>query len=254
MIISEPWFYAVAIPVVLLQGIAKGGFAGTLSGVSVPLLALAISPVQAAAIMLPILVAMDLFGLTQFWRSFDRRVLASMLPGAVIGTALGYATARLLDDNWVRVFVGLIAIGFPLSRLFMPATAAVPRPPGTLRGSFWTAIGGVTSFIAHAGSPPVMVYLLPQRLDRRTVTATVAVLFAAMNFMKLPGYALLGQLNLTNMGSALVLLPLAPLGVWLGMRLQRRINDAQFYVIGQAFLVITGIKLLWDGARGLGAF
>lgn len=253
MIIVDPWFYAVAIPAVLLQGIAKGGFAGTLSGVSVPLLALVISPVQAAAIMLPILIAMDIFGLSRFWRSFDRRVLASMLPGAVLGTVLGWATAHTLDDNWVRVFVGLIAIGFPLSRLVMPDAAARPAAASSLRGSLWTAVGGVTSFVAHTGSPPVMVYLMPLRLDRLTVTATVAVLFAAMNFMKLPFYAMLGQLSLTNMSSALALLPLAPLGVWLGMRLQRRLSDAQFYLIGQAFLVLTGVKLFGDGLAGLGA-
>ncbi|MBL8385814.1 MAG: sulfite exporter TauE/SafE family protein [Burkholderiales bacterium] len=254
MPITDPWFYAVAVPAVLLQGIAKGGFAGTLSGVSVPLLALAISPVQAAAIMLPILVAMDLFGLSQFWRVFDRRLLASMLPGAVIGTLLGWAAFRVLDDNWVRVAVGAIAMGFPLSRLVMPAPSGPGSAVSTLRGSFWTACGGVTSFIAHAGSPPVMVYLLPMRLDRRVVTATVAVLFAGMNLMKLPPYALLGQLNFTNLGSALVLMPLAPLGVLVGIRLQRRISDAQFYVIGQAFLFATGAKLMWDGLRGLGVW
>jgi hypothetical protein len=251
MPIADPWFYAVAIPAVLLQGIAKGGFAGTLSGVSVPFLALAISPVQAAAIMLPILIAMDLFGLTQFWRAFDRRLLASMLPGAALGTFLGWALSASLDDHWVRILVGLIAVGFPLSRLIMPRPAGPPPAIDAWKGSAWTAVGGVTSFIAHTGSPPVMVYLLPLQRDRRTVTATVAVLFAFMNFAKLPGYAALGQLSATNLMSAALLLPLAPLGVWLGVRLQRRIDDAQFYLIGQVFLVLTGVKLLWDGGRGL---
>ena len=247
-------FYLAAIPAILLTGVSKGGFAGAFSGLSVPLLALAISPLQAAGIMLPILILMDMFGLTQFWRSFDRRVMATMIAGGVLGTLVGWATFRALDDNLVRMIVGMIAVGYPLSRWLMPIAAARQARSGPIKGTLWTAVSGYTSFVAHAGGPPVLIYLMPLRLEKTALVATNGVYFAFLNFIKLPPYALLGQLNLTNLGTALVLCPLAPIGIKLGMWLQGRFSNEQFYRIGQTCIFLTGTKLLYDGARKLGYF
>lgn len=252
-LIDNPLFYLLAIPAILLNGVSKGGFAGAFSGLSVPLLALAISPVQAAGIMLPILIMMDLFGLTQFWRKADRRVLATMLAGGLVGTAVGWATFSALDENLVRVIVGLIAVIYPLSRWLMP-TAPKPAPASPVRGTFWTGIAGYTSFVAHAGAPPTFVYLMPQRLDKAIFVATIGVFFAYLNLIKLPAYAMLGQLNLTNLGTALLLSPLVPLGIRLGMWLQGKFTNEQFYRIGQTCIFATGAKLLFDGLRTLSIF
>jgi uncharacterized membrane protein YfcA len=249
--IDNPWFYAAAIPAIILTGVSKSGFAGAFSGLAVPLLSLSIAPVQAAGVMLPILVLTDFVGLAQFWRRANFGVLATMLAGGLLGTAIGWATFRALDDNVVRVLVGLIAVTFPLSRWLLPVS---PRPaaPGAARGSFWTTISGYTSFIAHAGGPPVMVYLMPLRMDRAVFAATSAVFFAFLNLLKLPPYAMLGQLSLVNLGTALVLAPLVPAGVKLGMWLQGKFTNEQFYRLGQACIFLTGIKLLDDGFSNLG--
>ncbi len=249
-LIDSPAFYLLAIPAILLNGVSKGGFAGAFSGLSVPLLALAISPVQAAGVMLPILIMMDLFGLTQFWRRADRHVLATMLAGGLLGTAIGWATFSALNDNVVRVIVGLIAVIYPLSRWLMPA-APKPAQANPLRGTVWTTIAGYTSFVAHAGGPPTFVYLMPQRMDKTIFVATTGVFFAYLNMIKLPAYALLGQLNLTNLGTALLLSPLVPLGIRLGMWLQGKFTNEQFYRIGQTCIFAAGGKLLFDGLRNL---
>ena len=248
--IDTPAFYLAAIPAILLTGISKGGLAGAFSGLSVPLLALAISPVQAAGVMLPILIFMDLFGLTQFWRKADFKVLATMLGGGLIGTLVGWATFRALDENLVRITVGLIAVVYPLSRWMLPA-APKPTRPGLARGSFWTSIGGYTSFVAHAGGPPALVYLMPLRLDKAALVATNGVFFTYLNLLKLPPYAMLGQINLTNLGTALILSPLVPIGIKLGMWLQGRFTNEQFYRIGQTCIFLTGSKLLFDGLQNL---
>lgn len=254
MLIDLPMFYAVALPAVLLTGVSKGGFPGAFSGISVPLLAQVISPAQAVGVMLPLLIMMDMYGLTQFWRHFDRRLVLNMIPGATLGMIIGWATFRLLDDNVVRVLVGAIAVVYPILGWLKPVGSAVATRPDAVKGTFWSTVSGYTSFVVHAGAAPVMIYMLPMKLDRVVFAATAAVFFAFVNLSKLPGYALLGQLNIVNLSAALVLCPLVPVGIRLGMWLQGKVSNEQFYLIGRCCIFATGGKLLFDGLRNLGGW
>lgn len=252
--IADPLFYAVAIPAILIVGISKGGVGGGLGSVSVPMMALAISPIQAAAIMLPILCVMDLFGLYAYRGIWDRRNLALMLPGALAGIVLGTLTFRYLSDDGVRLIVGTVALGFVVWNWAGPKLlkrAADHRTQPGLAGMFWAGISGFTSFVAHAGGPPVHIYLLPQRLDKTLYMGTLVVFFTAVNYTKLVPYGFLGQLSAGNLGSSLMLMPLAPLGIWLGVRFHRMLSDRLFYALCFVFLSLTGVKLIWDGMRGL---
>lgn len=253
-IITDPLFYAVAVPAILIVGISKGGVAGGLGSVSVPMMALAISPVQAAAIMLPILCLMDLFGLRAYRGIWDRRNLALMLPGALAGILVGSLTFRYLSDDGVRLIVGTVALVFVLYQWFgqyVLRRAADHRSSPGPAGAFWGAVAGFTSFVAHAGGPPIHVYLLPQRLDKTLYVGTLVVFFTVVNYVKLLPYGLLGQLSADNLGTALVLSPLAPLGIWLGVRFHRMLSERLFYTLCFVFLGIAGVKLIHDGLAGM---
>ena len=91
--LADPWFYLASVPAVLLFGIVKGGFGGAIAIISVPMMALVMPPTQAAAILLPILVLMDVLVVKAYWGVFDRRALYLLLPGAVVGVGLGYLSA-----------------------------------------------------------------------------------------------------------------------------------------------------------------
>jgi hypothetical protein len=250
MLIDNPWFYVAAVPAVMLTGISKGGFGGA-GGVAVPIMALIISPVQAAAIMLPILCLMDIAGLVAYRKYWHRRNTVIMIVAGLIGIGIGWITFDYLTDNVVRLIVGVIALAFTLYRWIvapllgrqdMPATK-----PDNLRGGFWSIVAGFTSFVAHAGSPPAQIYLLPQKMDKTLYQGTMVIVFMVYNYVKLLPYALLGQLSTSNMTTALVLLPLAPLGVWVGVWLHKRVSEAIFYRIAYLLLFGTGVKLVWDG-------
>lgn len=247
--LTDPWFYAAAVPALIIIGISKGGFGGGLGVVGVPLLALVISPTQAAAILLPVLCAMDLVGLYSYRGAWSRDLMRVLAPGAVAGIVLGALTFAVTSEDVVRLIVGVIAVGFTLwqwvgRRLVEERQAR----PSVVRGSFWAGVSGYTSFIAHAGGPPVAVYLLPLRLDKTTFVGTTVVYFTVVNYVKLLPYGLLGQFDATNLATSLVLLPLAPVGVLLGVVLHRRLPERWLFGVVYAALLVTGVKLLIDGS------
>jgi uncharacterized membrane protein YfcA len=247
-LITDPAFYAIAVPAVLLMGLSKSGFLGGFGSLATPMLALAVPVPQAAAIMLPLLFVMDGTGLQQLWRQRDRALLRLLLPAGLLGTVVGTVLFGLLSAKTVAAVVGALTLLFLAQRLLFPPRKDSPPPPRPLGFALGIA-AGFTSFVAHAGNPPFSAYVLPLRLDPIRFAATAAVFFAVVNLSKWIPYAFLGLIDMRNMATAAVLLPLAPIGVWAGVWLTRRIDPAWFYRIAYAGMAATGLKLLWDGLR-----
>jgi uncharacterized membrane protein YfcA len=246
-LITDPAFYAVAIPAVLLAGVAKASGNG-MGMVAVPLMALAVPPATAAAVMLPILIAMDGLGLWAWRGRADLDVLRTVLPGAMIGILVGALVFTTLDVRWVKAILGVESLLFALHRvLARHAIAAAPAlPPTRATGTFWGAVSGFTSTLAHAGNPPLMQYLLPLKLDKERLVGTSVIFFTVVNLIKLVPYGLIGLFDLTGLGTSLALAPAIPVGYWAGIRLVKLLPERAFYrlLVGSLFLI--GIKLCWD--------
>ncbi|RVU81418.1 sulfite exporter TauE/SafE family protein [Leucothrix sargassi] len=241
----DPFFYLMAIPAVLIVGISKGGFGGGLGVVAVPILTLAIDPVLAAAIMLPILCTMDLMAVKAFWKKWDSALLISLLPSAVVGILIGTFSFHLLNADAIKLLIGVLAIGFTLQHWLKKQPPETK--PSKARGAFWSTISGFTSFVAHAGGPPITFYLLPLKLEKSVYQGTSVAFFTAINYIKLIPYFFLGQLSLGNMKTSLTLLPVAFIGVYLGIYLHKRMSQDLFFKLAYLFLFLTGLKLTWDG-------
>ena len=240
-------FYALAVPAVILLGLSKGGFAG-LGALSLPILAMAVSPVRAAAILLPILIVQDVVSVWAFRRSWDGAVLAWMLPGAVIGITLAYLFAAHVDPDAVLGLVGAISIVFGLYRLWLArrgAEVVAARSPGWV-GTLAGVVSGFTSQIAHAGQPPFQMWVLPRRLERDVLVGTTAIFFAATNWLKVPAYWALGQFSRANLTTAALLMPVAIVSTFAGVWLVRRVSPARFYGAIYVLMVLVGVKLVWD--------
>ena len=247
--VSDPFFYYVAIPAVIFFGMAKGGMGSAFGLISVPLMALAVSPLQAAAILLPILLVMDVVAVKSFWREWDHLNLKLTLPGAMLGILLGTFTFSYLNDDAIRLMLGLIVILFISNYLLNKHVAA--KPPTAIRGAWWGGVAGFTSFGIHSGGPPISIFVLPQRLEKRRLMATFAYFFAVVNVVKLIPYTALGQFSSQNLMTSLVLVPLAPVGVLLGVWLLDRIEEDWVYGLSYFGLALLGIKLTFDGVTGL---
>ena len=249
--LSDPLFYAAAVPAVILVGLSKGGFGSGLGVAGVPIMALAMPSIEAAAIMLPILIVMDVVALIAWWGVYDRRALRMLLPASLAGVAIGWAVAALVTDAAVRLIVGLVAVVFTLNYWLRGSDKGEPASHNAPKAWFWGGVSGFTSFVSHAGGPPMQMYLLPLRLDPRLLAGTTVLLFAVINVVKLVPYGMLGQFSTAHLAASAVLLPLAPVSTWLGARLVRLVSPELFYSVTYTTLFAVGAKLLWDGAASL---
>jgi uncharacterized membrane protein YfcA len=248
---SDPATLAVGLVAAAVVGLAKGGL-GSVGVLAVPVLSLVMSPVQAAGIILPILVVSDGFSLWTWWKSWDLRTLWIMLPGAVFGVGVGWATAALVQEEVVRLIVGVVAVGFVL-RWATQGRAARARagPQRPVAGGVWGALAGYTSFVAHAGGPPFSVYAMPLNLDPRVLTGTSVVFFAVLNALKLGPYFALGQFGTENLLSSAILAPVAVAFTLVGAFIIRRMRAEVFYPVAYGLTFLLGVKLIRDGWMAL---
>jgi len=247
--ITDPYFYSLAVPAVLLLGLSKSGFGAGFGSLAVPIMAMAISVPQAAAILMPILLVMDLLGLHAFRRDYDVKLLRFLIPWGMVGIGIGFLLFKNMESRWVAGLVGLTTLLFLAQRLVFPPTAS-SRPAPRWMGALLTATSGFTSFIAHAGGPPINAYVLPMRMAPMVYTATMSFFFFFVNAGKWIPYALLGLLDWRNFMTSLILMPLAPVGVWAGVRIARTIEPTLFYRLVYFGMFCTGTKLLVDAFRG----
>jgi uncharacterized membrane protein YfcA len=247
---TDPLFYILAGIAVVIVGLSKSGFGSGIGVLGVPLMALVIPPAQAAAIMLPLLCVMDIFNVFHYRSRFDRTNLFILVPAALVGILLGTFTFRYLTDAHIRILLGVISILFVVNFFVGRRNGNQKTGPDRVKGSVWGTIAGFTSFGVHAGGPPVNIYLLPQKMDKTIFVGTTVVFFTIVNYVKLIPYAYLGQLSGDNLLTSLILAPLVPLGFWLGIKLHDRVNETLFYNLAYFFLLITGVKLLYEGLKG----
>lgn len=251
MPIFDPYFVTIAVIAVLIVGLSKAGLLGSLGMVGVPLLALVMPARDAAGMMLPVLLAMDAIAVWTYRKEFDWRILRIMLPGAAVGTLLGWALWSVVSDDGVLLFVGVVTLLFILDALLPLRKKLEGLPPSKPWGTFWGGFAGFTSFISHTGGPPFQIYVLPQRLSPAIYSGTSAVFFAIVNSAKLVPYFFLGQLNLHNLQLSAALIPVGIVGVLAGVWLVRRISMKWFYRIAYWLVFLLALKLIWDGARGV---
>jgi uncharacterized membrane protein YfcA len=248
-IITDPFFYVLAIPAVIFLGLSKGGFAGI--GIAVtPLLALYLPPLEAAALILPLLVTQDIISVYVYRRHWDASNLKIMLPGAAAGMALAWLLASHISDNAVRITIGLIGVAF-VADVWLKRASVEPRRMGAAAGVFWGALSGFTSFMTQAGGPPFQVYVLPQRLPKMVLVGTTTLFFAAVNSMKIVPYFMLGQFHASNFATSVALLPLAIAANFAGIWLVKHTPTGLFYNIAYVLLFVISLALLWQGVTEL---
>ena len=248
-VITDPLFYLLAVPAMVLLGLAKGGFQGV-GMISTPLMALAIPPLQAAAIVQPILIVQDAISAWVYRHDYSLWHLKVLLTGGVIGVGAAWFLATYLTDSHVRVMVGTIGVAFVLYTWF-GRVPAEPKKPRAVAGVFWGAMTGITSTLAQAGAPPYQVFMLPQKLAKMTLVSTTIIFYTALNWFKLAAYSALGQFTIETLLTSALLLPLAIATNFFGIWLVRRVSHETFYRIAYGLMFVISLELIRSGIVGL---
>jgi uncharacterized protein len=244
------WFWAAAVVAAALVGMGKGGVP-IVGMLAVPVMALVMNPVVAAGMLLPVYIVSDAFGLYAYRHAYDRRVLAVVVPGAIAGIGVGWATASLVPEAAITLLVGVIGVAFALNLILRKAVVAEPQEPQVAKGLFWGTVTGFTSFVSHAGAPPYQVYTLPLGMTKAVFAGTSTIAFAIINAVKLVPYYALGQLNAGNLKLAAILSLPAALAVFAGVRLVNWMPERLFFKLVTWALLSISLKLVWDGVQGL---
>lgn len=244
------FFWAVALAAAFFVGMGKGGLP-VVGMLSVPTLALSTSPVTAAGLLLPVYVVSDMFGLWAYRHEFNARVIWIILPGALVGITVGWATATVVPEPLVTLTVGLIGLIFALNLLLRRKKDTPARAADVPRGLFWGVITGFTSFVSHSGGPPFQVYTLPLKMTKTVFAGTSTIAFAIINAVKLVPYWALGQFSPDNLHISVLLMPVAAAAVFVGVRLVRVLPEVLFFKLVTWALLLVSVKLIWDGMHGM---
>ena len=249
MLNLDLWFFAIAGPAVIFAGISKGGFGSGAAFASASVLALVVDPGLALGVMLPLLMLIDVATLKPYWGRWHLREALLIIAGALPGVALGTALYRIASPDLLRLLIGLVSVGFVVWQISIKrgwlkiGTRQMPDGAGLIAG---VAVG-FTSFVSHAGGPPAAVFLLSRRLGKTGYQATSVLIFWAVNIAKFIPYAFLDMFTLETAQANLVLAPFALIGAWLGVRAHRIVPERAFFALTYVLLMVTGIKLIWDG-------
>ncbi|MFC1866515.1 sulfite exporter TauE/SafE family protein [Thermodesulfobacteriota bacterium] len=241
-------FWIAAIIAVTSFSMAKTGFGSGVGIIATPLLSLTIPVTDAVAILLPLLILTDIQAVSHYRFNFDRRSIKLMIPGAMVGIALGGLFFGYFRGNQriLQFSIGLLALGFVAFQILRVAILGYieKRRPRAIEGIFMGGLSGFISTLAHAGGPPVVIYLLPQKFPRGLYVGTTVLFFTAVNMTKLIPYYALDLLRVGNLTTIIILAPLTYMGVRLGVFLNQRFSDLWFNRVVYIILFLTGLQLV----------
>ena len=238
-------FIIVTAFVIFIIGLAKGGLGSTLAIIATPLMSMVMPPTQVIGLLLPVLLIADLFAVTAHWKKWNTKLVLLLIPGAIIGVAIGTFFLTSISPEALRKFIGVIALLFVVYKLFeAQILKSFKYTPHYWHGLLAGGFSAFSSTLAHTGPPPITIYLMMQNISPRMFVATSALFFAVLNWMKVPSYYMAGLINLTTLSQIIWLLPLLPLGVWAGKWLTTKVNKAMFDWIIVTLLAMSGILLL----------
>jgi hypothetical protein len=247
--ILDPLFYAMAIPSVILIGLSKGGLTG-IGALAVPLMAIVASPLQAAAVLMPILLILDIVAVWTYRKTYDKKTLLITIPASIIGIVIGAILVSQINTDLVRIIIGFIAISFTVS-YWISKSDTKPQGHSLARGTVWGGITGFTSFVTLTGAPPYQMYLLPLRLEQRTYAGTFMIFFWMNNLLKIIPFMMLGEMNRSTLITSSILFPISLIFAFIGIWIVRKLPTKIFYEIIYILLFLVSIKLIIDGISNI---
>jgi len=230
----------------IMIGISKTGIPG-LGILVVPLMALVLPTRQSTGILLGILILADVFAITYHRHNARWLHVLILLPPALAGIVVGYFGLKVVSDRQLKPIIGaivLLMLGINYWRTRgKDRNAPIPSP-------WWLAIwlgfmAGITTMMANAAGPVMIIYLLAMRLPKTEFVGTAAWFFFVINWLKVPFSANLNLMTLESVKLDLMMLPFIAAGAITGIFFLKRIPQKAFTAVVQILAVAAAIKLLF---------
>ena len=251
------FFWMTCCLAVMAVSISKSGFGGALGSLSTPILLFVLPPKIALGVLLPLFLITDVW-VVYLWRQWMNRRFALIMCGfGVAGTLAGWLLLDYFNDRVLTMTIGGVGAVTALNygrQLIWPSGETdddvAQRMMARLwpRAAGWVGLSGLASFVSLAGGIPAQIFLLPHGLARQAFVGTMSVYFLVINLAKLPFYGDLGLFSSDTIWLSAMLVPLIPIGVFIGRTLNRMMSDRIFYHFSYSVLFAMSIKLLYDAA------
>lgn len=240
-------------------GLSKAGFGGGLGMLSTPLCVVAFGP-KAVGILLPLLCVGDVFSMYFYWKKWEVKNFWLLFPGILVGVVIGVQLFGRFTASHLNFLIGFLAlsfVGFQVGRNYI-AQHSKAFTPSYRSGVPYGFFAGLTSTFAHGAGPVVTMFLLPQKMSKEVYMGTTIFIFSFINAFKLPFFCIdQSIINLPffapkaiitaeTLKIGLYCLPLVPLGVWIGVWLNRKFSDAHFFKIIYVLIAVAGADLIWN--------
>lgn len=226
-------------------GMSKGGL-GSAAALAVPMLAIWMDPLAAAALLLPVYIISDVVGVWLYRREYSSRNLKILIPAGCGGVVIATLLEPFLSENVFTFATGVIGLAYCLQVWHRRGRMLPPTEADVKRGTVWGALTGMTSFISHSGAPPFQAYVLPQRLPKLEFAGTMTICFAAINLAKLPAYGALGLMSGFDLPVTSALCLAAIIGTFAGRWISKALPDRIYMRVIHVLLFLLSLQLLWQ--------
>lgn len=238
-------FFVMVALVAFIIGLSKGGLGGTLGALATPLMALVMPADRVIGLVLPILMLADIFAVALHWGRWNGRLVWLLIPGSILGVTIGTFFITNAPTRSLQIALGVIILLFAIYRISEKRILkSLKYQPCDWHGLLAGTVTGFSSALAHTGGPPVSIYLLMQEVTPRVFIATSAIFFLILNWIKVPYYFYARLFDFQKLWQIAWLLPLVPIGVWVGRWAAGKVNKEIFEQIIIALLVVTAVMLI----------
>ncbi len=227
----------------VMVGISKTGLPG-MGILFVPLMAMVIPAKQSTGMVLGILVLGDIFAASYYHKAAMWRHIIRLIPATLVGIVAGYFVMKVISDEQLKPIIGVIVV------IMLAVNWWRNRAGEDVPTEWWFAevmgfFAGLTTMMANAAGPVMIVYLLAMRLPKVEFVGTSAWFFFIVNWMKVPFSMHLGLINIASIKLGFIMLPFIIIGAVLGIVALKKMPQKVFEITIQVLALAAAIKLLF---------
>jgi uncharacterized membrane protein YfcA len=230
-----------------LVGVSKTGVPGV-GILNVPLMALVFFAKESTGLLLPLLALADIFAVVYYHRHAQWKHIWRLLPWALVGIGAGSLIIRYISDVQLKPIIGFIVLVLLIVNYWRLHRAGdelkVPS-----HWAFAATLGfaaGLTTCMANAAGPIMVIYLLAMRLPKNEYIGTGAWYFLILNWLKIPLFVWDGRITMASAKADIVMLPIIALGAFAGIVILKKLPQKYFNLAIQLLAIAAAIKLCWS--------